>query len=109
MTSSKDSATPLAMREAAKYCIPSHVICETLDSEMVLLNLDTGIYFGLNASGVCVWKHLSETQTYQSAVTELCQAADASEEQVRRDVERLVARLLEHGLLQLASPIPPAS
>ena len=91
-----------SMHEAARYVIPANVVCETLNDEMVLLNLDTGVYFGLNASGVCVWEHLRREQHYESAVSELCERARTPEPQVRRDVERLVVELTQHGLIREA-------
>lgn len=87
------------MHEAARYVIPANVVCETLNDEMVLLNLDTGVYFGLNTSGVCVWEHLRREQHYEGAVKELCQGARVPEGQVRSDVERLVVELKQHGLI----------
>lgn len=83
------------------FIIAGNVVCETLNDEAVLLNLDTGVYFGLNASGTCVWENLLSHRTYEPAVAQLA-ARGADEQHVRRDVEKLIEQLQEHGLIRRA-------
>jgi hypothetical protein len=41
--------------------VPSYVADQVVDGEAVLLNLQTGVYFGLNASGTRAWSILKRT------------------------------------------------
>ena len=44
----------------AMFRIPDEVIFRELDGEAVILNLDTGIYFGLDAVGTRIWRLIEE-------------------------------------------------
>ncbi len=44
----------------AAFRIPDEVIFRELDGEAVILNLDTGIYFGLDAVGTRIWRLIEE-------------------------------------------------
>jgi hypothetical protein len=41
--------------------VPMHVTDQVVDGEAVLLNLQTGVYFGLNASATRAWGVLKRT------------------------------------------------
>ena len=43
-----------------RVAIPESVIAREVDGETVLLNLDTGIYFGLDAVGTAIWRAIQE-------------------------------------------------
>lgn len=80
--------------------IPSSVVGEELDGEMVLLNLETGIYFGLNPVGTQLWRELGGHGDLQTAVLNICQRySTVSEQTIREDIRSLVAELTSKGLL----------
>ena len=81
------------------FSIPGDVVFRELAGESVLLRLDTGIYFGLNAVGTRIWQLLVERGDKEKVIQEMLAEFEVSEQDLRRDVEKLVQELCEKGLL----------
>lgn len=79
--------------------IPDDVVVRDLAGEAVLLHLGTGTYFGLDAVGTRIWHRLAELRSTQAIVPLLLQEFDVNEQQLRSDLEALIAQLLERQLL----------
>jgi hypothetical protein len=89
--------------------VPDAVITRELDGETILLNLDTGIYFGLDKVGTDVWRALRAAGTLGEALTQVQSEYDVDPAVLRADFLRLVGDLLAKGLLQrAAAPSPQA-
>ena len=84
--------------------ITPDVLHQELDGETVLLNLANESYFGLDEVGTRIWQVLAETSSLPDVVTRLLTEYDVTPEQLREDVERLVAQLSEAGLVSTAAP-----
>lgn len=88
-------------RSGQQLLVPSTVVGEALDGELVLLNLESGLYFGLNRVGTMIWESLASHGDLEAAVGVVVASFPTVEPaQARRDAERLVQELLEAGLLQ---------
>ena len=86
------------MQKAFK--IPESVVARQVGEEVVILNLDTGTYFGLDPVGARIWELIGEGET-PAQICEVLQAEyDASPERVERDIERLVAALSDEKLIE---------
>ena len=72
-----------------------------LDDELVLLNLDTETYFGLDEVGKRMFEVLQHAASFGDAVTALVAEYDADEATVRADLKALLDRLVENGLVEL--------
>jgi hypothetical protein len=81
------------------YVIPSQVFFRDVDGQMVLLNLDTEQYFGLDAVGANIITRLTES-SWDDAIAALLVDYEVDETVLRSDVEELVAALIEAGLLE---------
>lgn len=79
--------------------VPDSVLFQTVKDESVLLNLDTELYFSLDAVGTEMWKRLTADGDTESAFSQLADFYDVPEEQLRGDLTRLVSELIESGLL----------
>lgn len=84
--------------------MPHRVVHRTLASETVLLNIETGHYYGMDASGGRFFEVMREAKSLTSAVEALVLEFDAPVEQIRQDMLRYCADLLEHGLIELQEP-----
>lgn len=78
------------------------VIFRDLEGESVLLDLKTGLYFGLNPVGTRIWHLLEEGKTPAQMVEGLVAEYDVSPEQCQKDLQQLLAVLKEKGLVRLA-------
>ena len=75
------------------------VLFQELQGEAVLLNLKTGVYFGLDAVGTHVRKLISQNQALSEVRKLLLQEYDVSEEQCSEDLLDLVAAMREQALV----------
>lgn len=80
---------------------PEHVVMREVESEAILLNLETETYFGLDDVGTRIWAELLARESLEEALRSLENEFDVEPSVLRSDVDRLVAELSEHGLLEL--------
>jgi len=82
------------------YTVSPVVIHEVLDDEAVLLNVESGVYFGLDATGTRIWQLLTSGLAVHSIVEQLLLEYDAHPSQVRDDVDRFLETLIENDLVR---------
>lgn len=79
------------------------VVHRALGSEVVLLDLASGRYFGLNATGSAFWEALGNEGNSLEQITQvLLSRFDVEEQVLRRDLDSLLVQLSREGLVQLA-------
>lgn len=71
-----------------------------IGDELALLEPKTGQYFTLNQTGSVVWQFLREPRTLSEIVDEVANKFDVSAAECEGDIEVLVARLSESGLIR---------
>lgn len=80
------------------------VVAREVGGEMVLLDLASGLYFGLDPVGSRVWERLSDGGASLAELTDLIEAAfDAPRAVIAADLERLLAQLSEKNLVEPAA------
>ena len=84
-----------------KVHIAPNVLSRVVDDEVVLLNLDTESYFGLDEAGAHFWKSLESEPSYEAALQDVCDEFEVDREQADADLRELVEALVEAGLLTL--------
>ena len=84
-----------------KVTIPETVLSTDLHKEGVLLNLETGEYFGLDEVGMDMWKALGACGTLEAARDALLEQYDVTPEILARDLDELVAKLVERKLIRV--------
>jgi hypothetical protein len=87
------------MHSDNRYAHSPDVTMRVLEGEAVLLNLQTGTYFGLNKVGTHIWQLYSEGKTLGEVVAGVCQRFEVDLERAQADVEAFTNRLVERGLL----------
>jgi hypothetical protein len=81
--------------------IDDQVVFRELEGEMVLLNLETGIYFGLDPIGTRIWMLLREHESLQQVFKVLLQEYDVPEPVLKADLLRLAREFSSHGLARV--------
>ena len=84
---------------ASRVSIPEHVIYRAVGDDAVLLNLDTGQYYGLDAVGARMWDRLSAHGQVGPALADLLAEFAVEEERLLADLSELMERLSAAGLL----------
>ena len=80
---------------------PETLFAQEVDGEMVLLDMNSENYFGLDAVATDIWRLLQEGKSLEETVTELLEIYDVDEATLRRDLENFVGQLTENGLATL--------
>ena len=78
------------------------VVSAELEGEAVLLNVETGIYFGLDALGSEIWKMLEQGAKEEEIVVCLLESYEVEEGQLRADIGKFLNLLNEQGLIKVA-------
>lgn len=86
------------------FSIPEDVLFQDVNDEVVLLDLASEHYFGLDEVGARVWMLLKEQKAAGQIVEELLQEYDVERAELEGDVLDLLAQLLEAGLIRRANP-----
>ncbi len=80
--------------------ISDDVIYQEVRDEVVLLNLESQQYFGLDSVGADVWKLLKEHGDSEAVVQGMKSSYRVDEAKLRSDVDALVADMVQAGLVR---------
>lgn len=84
-----------------RLVVPEQVLVRQLDDEIVILDLKSENYYGLDDVGTVMWNELTSAASIEQAYEALLQQYDVSPEQLRSDLQNLVQQLLDKQLLEL--------
>jgi hypothetical protein len=87
------------MQLDAKLSIPPQVMSRLVGDETVLLDLSSGIYFGLDGVGKRIWESLAEGHSLGDTVAVIVAEYEVNEAQAQSDVVKFVGDLVARGLL----------
>ena len=93
------SAAPDGLTLAAQVNTRDNVVFQQLQEEAVLLNLDSGLYFGLDPVGTRIWNLLAEGQSLRQIVSTLIAEYEVDHEQCQSDLLKLLKDLEAQGLV----------
>jgi coenzyme PQQ synthesis protein D (PqqD) len=79
--------------------VPEDVIFRELNGEAVVLALDNGTYFGLNAVGMRIWQLCEQHGSLREVWEAMQREFDAPSEELRSDLLAFVNELSFKGLL----------
>lgn len=81
--------------------VPAHVVHRQFAAETVMLNLETGIYHGLNASGGRFIEALDRAASVAAAAGQLAGENEQPVHEIERDVADFCVALSDRDLLTL--------
>jgi coenzyme PQQ synthesis protein D (PqqD) len=84
--------------------IPEDVVFRDLTGEAIILNLGTGMYFGLNAVGSQIWRLISEGYSSEQIIATLLEEYEIDEARVQKDLDILLEQLRDAGLITIHAP-----
>ena len=80
--------------------VANEVLSRELDGELVILSLEHGAYFSVNATGNVIWQTLASGGAVNDACDRLESEFSASRSQIERDVLAFVDRVVASGLVR---------
>ena len=86
--------------DTASFARTPHKASVELSAEGVVLDLKSGIYFGLEGVGQRIWELLETPKKPLELRDTLLEEYDVTEEVATADTHRFLEQLLEHGLIE---------
>jgi hypothetical protein len=82
-----------------KLSIPPQVMSRLVGDETVLLDLESGVYFGLDGVGKRIWESIGEGLTLGETAAIIVSEYEVDEATAQADVIVFASDLVERGLL----------
>jgi hypothetical protein len=76
------------------------VSCE-LSGEAAILNLKSGVYFGLNTVGASIWKLIQEPKTLKEIRDSILEEFDVDPDRCENDILEILQELSTNGLIEI--------
>ncbi len=80
--------------------ISDQVVYKPVGNELVLLDFQTGMYFGLDPVGVRIWQLIAAHQPLGDIAETLLAEYDVTREALEKDIDTLVEELERRGLVR---------
>lgn len=80
---------------------PDTVFAQEIDGEMVLLDMASEHYFGLDGVATDIWKLLAEGKSLRQTVDALREVYDVDAATLEKDLEAFTAKLIDSKLAVL--------
>jgi hypothetical protein len=90
-----------ALAATSRISVPQHVVHRSFPAETVVLNLDTGLYHGLNPIAGRMLDALESAGTVRGAAALLAPRVQEQRAILERDLLELCEALRERGLLEV--------
>jgi hypothetical protein len=87
------------MKLDTRLSIPPQVISRHVEDETVLLDLQSGMYFGLDGVGQRIWESIGKGLTLGEIAAMVASEYEVDESRARTDVLDFAEELVERGLL----------
>ena len=85
-----------------RLALSDQVVIRELSGESVLLDLKSGLYFGLNGVGTRVWNLVADGGSLRDVNAALMGEFDAPAATIEAEVLRFAGELCQHGLCRVA-------
>jgi ornithine carbamoyltransferase len=91
----------MTMNLNQKITFADTVFAQEVDGEMVLLDMESENYFGLDEVGTSIWQAMQEYETLQEVLNAMLEQYDVEEEVLEKDLSDFVEKLVESGLVEV--------
>jgi len=84
-----------------KVIFAETVFAQEVDGEMVLLDMESENYFGLDEVGTSIWQAMQEKETLKEVFEVLLEQYEVEAEVLENDLSDFVDKLVESGLVKV--------
>lgn len=89
---------------SSSFKISKNILFREMQGEAVLLNADSGIYFGLDSAGTVTWNLMQKQKNFQGVLNGLLQEYEVDAETCREDLLKFASNLQKNGLVEIEEP-----
>ncbi len=75
------------------------IITNEIDDELVMMSVEEGKYFGLNAIGASIWEQLEEPKTIESIVNILLDKFEVNQEQCEKESLDFISEMIKKNVI----------
>jgi beta-galactosidase GanA len=91
----------ITTNQSTTYKVSTNHLYSEIADEAVILNLESGVYYGLNSVGVDIWQWLQQPQTEEKLLDLVLEEYEVTPEQAKQDLQSILKEMLEVGLLEV--------
>ncbi len=91
------------MLHSTRVMATNQQVAADMMGEAVILNTDSGIYFGLNGVGTRIWELVQQPITVQAVQQTILDEYEVDAERCEQDIHRLLGKLLDAGLVEVVN------
>jgi ornithine carbamoyltransferase len=84
-----------------KVIFADTVFAQEVDGEMVLLDMNSENYFGLDEVGTSIWQAMQEKESLKEVLEVLLEQYEVEEDVLKKDLVTFVEKLEESGLVKV--------
>jgi hypothetical protein len=77
------------------------IIQSTIGEEVVMMDMDSGFYFGMNGVGSVIWRHLSKEITLDDLIDKLMSEFNVNKQTCEADTIEFLDNLLEKNIIRV--------
>jgi hypothetical protein len=78
-----------------RYIQSKQIVQSRIDNEVVMMDIESGFYFGLNSVASVIWEKLTTAQTVSELVDHLITEYEVNYEQCLAETNALIKKMLE--------------
>jgi hypothetical protein len=87
----------------AKYIQNKKVIQSAIGEEVVMLDTDSGFYFGLNSVASIIWRKLEKEISLEEIISELLEEYNIDQATCENETEIFLNQLIERNIIKVVS------
>lgn len=97
-----------ALHAATVVVAAGELLSSEFDADAVILDLRTGVYYGLDGAGARIWQLLQRPTSLLALRDRITTEYDVDARRCETDLRELLRHLLERGLIRVAHDQPVA-
>lgn len=78
------------------------IVHSDMDGETVMMSIEQGEYYGIDAIGAQIWNMLEEEKSIEDICASLCEKYDVEASVCQRDVIRFLENMHEQKIIEIA-------
>jgi len=79
------------------------VVSADMDGEAVLLDVNSGVYYGLDSTGARIWNLMEEKISFENIISKLLDEYSVTHEQCQAETKQFVKEVLAKDLIKVES------
>jgi hypothetical protein len=89
------------MPETFTYIQNTEIIQSKIGEEVVMLDMESGFYFGLNSVASIIWGMMKDGITFETLCNQLMEQFDVERSLCEADTQELIDQLLEKKIIRV--------